>query len=217
MFMQFENTSTDSVDASLVIDSQVRLNVHHTAGHVDQYGSGVADTLTGTGLGEHFDGRGGADIINAGGGDDTIVFDPADTIDGGLGIDGILLGGPSIDLTGANNPGFQNIEYLDMSDNNSADNLTVDTADMFSWVGDNSLDSLLPDSAKKLVINGDANDHLILDGNDLSNLGPIPANGLTYNPGLLTNPFGDDDNYYLFQNNGLDVYVHEDLFSPPAF
>ena len=200
---------------SLFFDQDVLVNVTHTNAGVSRYGHSGDDVLAGSSLGdETLAGRGGDDQLDAlagadrqlgGDGNDSIVFDSADLeMDGGNGVDTLLLSG-SVDFSQLDQ--LANFEQVDMSGNNSADSLSLTFADVFELVGDNSLDAYVPaNDHKVLVINGDSEDALILNGVDIRNQTAVQT-GIDL--------YGDGTSYALFQDTdlGVDVYVLSDLLS----
>ena len=100
-----------------------------------------------------------------------------------------------------------NVNQLDMADKIAADSLTLTFADVFELVGDNSLDAYVPaNDHKVLVINGDSEDALTLNGVDIRNQTAVQT-GIDL--------YGDGTTYALFQDTdlGVDVYVLSDLLS----
>ena len=200
---------------SLFFDQDVLVNVTHTNAGVSRYGHSGDDVLAGSSLGgETLAGRGGDDQLDAlagadrqlgGDGNDSIVFDSADLeMDGGNGVDTLLLSG-SVDFSQLDQ--LANFEQVDMSGNNSADSLSLTFADVFELVGDNSLDAYVPaNDHKVLVINGDSEDALTLNGVDIRNQTAVQT-GIDL--------YGDGTTYALFQDTdlGVDVYVLSDLLS----
>ena len=87
-----------------------------------------------------------------------------------------------------------------------------------NFVGDNSLDAFLGGTDKKLVIDGDANDVVMLDGIDLSNnsSGTLPS-GVSVT--LPADIFGDGELYVQFfhSGNNVSLYIHESLVDTSGF
>jgi hypothetical protein len=208
-------TGLSEGNISLYFDQDVEVLVTHDNGGSSRYGNSSNNTITGTNQGgETLSGREGNDVLDGGAGsdrllggdgDDTLTFDGADAaLDGGKGVDTLNLSG-NIDLSGLDQ--ISNIEQLDMSGNNTVDVLTVGFADLFDLVGDNSLSGLSTDSeeqGKVVVINGDAEDTLILSGEDVRNQTPTKTD---------IDLYGDGKTYALFQDTslGIDVYVLSSL------
>jgi hypothetical protein len=102
-----------------------------------------------------------------------------------------------------------NIEQINAAGNGTADTMTLTFSDVFDLVGDNSLAAYVTDHAnhsehKVLVVNGDNEDTLVLDGVDVREATPL-ASGIDL--------FGDGNLYALFQDDtlGLDIYVLSSL------
>jgi len=202
-------------EVSLYFDQDLAVIVSHENGGVSRYGNAGDNTLTGTGnSGETISGRAGDDILDGGAGsdiqlggagNDRLIFDAADvTVDGGNGVDTLSLSG-SVDFTGLDN--LSNIEQLDMSGNGTADELTVTFEDLFDLIGDNSLEAYVQSNEHKvIVINGDSEDSLILEGQDVRLQTPTQT-GIDL--------YGDGTTYALFQDTtlGLDVYVLSSLLA----
>jgi hypothetical protein len=111
-----------------------------------------------------------------------------------------------VDLRGVEN--LKNIEILDMSQNGTADTLELNLADVLDIVGDNSLSGYEVESDNKvLVIKGDAEDTVLIDGLDLDLISPDDTD---------VDLFGDGELYYLYQDAGVSVYVHSDLVGSAA-
>ena len=207
----------------VAVDEHVVVEIHQSDGSIDVYGGSGDDQLTGSVStysddlnGEDgddwLDGLGGPDYLNGGDGDDGLVYDSSDiTIDGDAGIDTLLVSG-SIDLSGVNN--IADIEVISMRDNGTSDALTVNTADLFNFVGDNSLEPLLNNGMENMIITGDEGDTVTLNGQLLEMNGQL-SNGLTSDYTEM-DYFDDGELYVRFtDSNGLDVYVHSDLLEPP--
>ncbi|MDA0977632.1 MAG: Ig-like domain-containing protein, partial [Proteobacteria bacterium] len=195
----------------------------------DLRGSSGADILVGGAEHDHIVGIGGDDTITgAGGGDYIDAGDGADSIDGGAGFDYIIGGNgvdtlidlsasASIDLSGVTN--LADFEVIDLADGDGNDVLSLGLTDILSFVGDNSLDSILPDGQTKLIINGDSGDVVNLDANTLglaTDFGELDLdNGWSApNDSSELDYFGNGSSYVLFSNGIVDVYVHADMFAP---
>lgn len=228
--------SSYSYQTTVLIDDEMLTEVRSTDGSRTYYGSADADELTpdstkspttamndvlmGRAGNDTLDGGLGSDIINGGAGNDTIILDLADsTIDGGMGFDVLsqLDSNASIDLTGVSN--LQNVESISIKDGDGNDQLTLGALDILGMLGDNSLDTLLPDGRQKFLISADAGDVINIDGNvldeidDLSNL----TGGWSLANGGLASTFGVfTEGYFKLTNGTLDVYIHEDVFQLPV-
>ncbi|MGB2396328.1 MAG: VCBS domain-containing protein [Pseudomonadales bacterium] len=211
-------TGVSDGSVSLFFDQAVTVNVSHSSGGVSRYGDETSNTLTGTNIaGETLVGRAGDDVLDGksgadrqlgGDGNDTMVFDSADTqTDGGNGVDTLLISG-NIDFSQLTNA-TTNIEQLDSAGNGTADIMTLSFSDVFDLVGDNSLAAFVTDHAghsehKVLVVNGDNEDTLIIEGVDVRDTTPV-SSGIDL--------FGDGKLYALFQDTtlGVDIYVLSSL------
>ena len=105
-------TSTDGIDTSTTIET-AKLEID---------GTSDSETLTGTAADEVIDAGQGADTVNAGAGDDSIIFDKLDTVDGGEGLDSlVVVGDINIDFS-ALDDNISNIEQVTLGD--GAQNIT---------------------------------------------------------------------------------------------
>ncbi len=211
-------TGVSDGSVSLFFDQAVSVNVTHSSGAISRYGDETDDTLSGTDkAGETLFGRAGDDMLDGkagadrqlgGDGNDSIVYDSTDIqTDGGRGVDTLMVSG-SIDFSQLTNPAT-NIEQINAAGNGTADTMTLTFSDVFDLVGDNSLAAYVTDHVnhsehKVLVINGDNEDTLVLEGVDVREATPL-ASGIDL--------FGDGNLYALFQDDtlGLDIYVLSSL------
>ena len=128
------------------------------------------DTINGTDADEYIDGSSGSDDINAFDGNDTIVFDINDTIDGGTGYDILDMTG-DIDL-GTVISNIDNIEELNM-ENTTSDTLDVNLDDLIDMNDDNEL-VIKGDNGDTINLSEDADDWVrsenstIIDGQDFT-------------------------------------------------
>ena len=116
-------------------------------------GTASAETVDGTSADEVIDAKEGADTINAGAGDDNIVLDVNDTsIDGGEGLDTLLISdGMDIDLS-ALDDNISNIEVIDLGE--GSQNITsLSIEDVLN----------ITDTDNILRIDGDDSDTIDLD------------------------------------------------------
>ncbi|MEY4440334.1 MAG: hypothetical protein RIQ36_1798, partial [Pseudomonadota bacterium] len=127
---------------------------------------------------EEFDGRGGADTINAGPGSDKVVFDPEDVVDGGTGIDSLVIKTTSLDLRTLT-PQVSNLEVLDLASDTQANEVFLTKA---------FVDAMAVNASEPLRIEGGSTDVLRLANNASDPLVPIwyrepsldkPTNGST--------------------------------------
>jgi len=213
-------TQVSHLGQSLLFDESIFVVVHQSNGGKSLFGTDSGETLTGTDFGESIYGREGDDVIDAlagvdqnfgGDGSDSIVFDANDSlVDGGLGIDTLLVTG-SIDLSNLNGLGagapLANMEIISMAGNESADALNLDMADMLDWVGDNSLDALVGENNYRVfVVRGDADDQLSLDGVDITLLQATQSD---------IDLFGEGELFTLYRDDalGIDLYVSQAMLA----
>ncbi|MDE0759273.1 MAG: hypothetical protein OSB45_14020, partial [Pseudomonadales bacterium] len=174
----FSEVSEDNV--SLYFDQNTSVYVYENDAGVSIYGNSENDLLVGTENSETLSGRAGNDQLDAGGGadrqlggdgNDHIKYDGLDSlIDGGRGVDTATITG-NVDLSGVDN--LENFEILNMSDNGTADTIELNLSDVLDIVGDNSLSGYEIESDNKvLVIKGDAEDTVLIDGPDLDLISP---------------------------------------------
>jgi len=197
-----------------------------SASKVDQLGTSGSDILVGSsandtivaGSGDDtLSGAGGSDVLYGGAGADSFIItaDNIDAlsagvaagqlarIDGGSGIDSIVLSGSGLelDLGAIANPGsgsspIASIERVDLA--GSGDNtLVLEVQDVLDMAGMNSFsnasgwtdgsydlaagDSTAPERRHQLVVDGDSGDVLALDDSEhWSSAGTVTYNGLTY-------------------------------------
>ena len=202
-------TRVEDSDHALLVDESVRLEVTRLDGSVGIFGGSAGETITGTALADHLTGRGGADTIDAGAGDDIIDYDAGDVLlDGGLGIDTAFLSGPDLDLRYGNN--LDGIEILDLS-NGVADVLEINIRDILDIVTDNGLESVIANGLTKLIITGDADDQIILNGVNLSDI----TDGLAHdmNSDFIAKPNAIGTGFISFTDvtGKLELLVHESL------
>ena len=207
-----EFTKVSDGSLALYVDQFVRLEITAGDGARTTFGGSAGETLSGTPLDDFLDGRLGADTLLGGDSDDTLVYDPADTlIDGGSGIDTLLfLKGADVDLGFTEN--LTGLEKIDLR-NGNADTLDFDIRDVLDIVTDNDLESLLPDSTTKLVVDGEVGDTVILNGVDLSNI--VSLNDGMDSSFVAADALGDGELYVSFFDvtGKIQVLVHEDLVS----
>jgi len=122
------------------------------------------DRLVGTSGVDIIDGQGGADVINAGAGNDRVTISDSNfkEIDGGGGQDTVILDGAfNLDITSLTNGALTGFEHFDM-DNGLANTLDLDFGSVID-IGE-AIDQILGE-ADALVISGDTNDTVNLNGN----------------------------------------------------
>lgn len=228
-YLRLEQNSTSTGTTSVYIDNQMSAEVIRLDGSKDIYGSAgdddissggdiVAtandDVIDGRDGNDFIDGLGGDDSLFGGHGNDTIVRDIADTgiVDGGDGFDTLLDDSPgaTINLNGVAN--LQNFERVDMADGDGNDLLSIDLAGLGNIIGDNSLESLLPDGQLKFIVDGDAGDQFNLSGIGVhsTSIAALGAAGWVTN-GAELDYLGTGTNYLKLTNGAIDIYVHEDV------
>lgn len=230
-FIWLQQNSTSTGTTSVYIDSQISAEVQRLDGSKDVYGSAGDDdiqaggdivptanddVIDGRDGNDFIDGGAGNDLLFGGHGNDTIVYDPVDTgtVDGGIGFDTLLdtTPGATINLNGVGN--LTNFERVDMRDGDGSDSLALDVAGLTGLIGDNSLESLLPDGQLKFVVDGDAGDQFNLSGVNVhsTDIATLAASGWVTN-GVEADYLGQGaGNHYLkLTNGGLDIFVHEDV------
>ena len=206
-------------DVSVLIPKSIVLEVNRIDASLDVYGSAGNDAITGSDAddllngnagNDILDGRFGADRLFGGSGDDVLIDDRADlSIDGGSGVDTLLFTG-TLDLGNVDN--LTGIEVIDMTGAGS-DTLQLDLADIFALATDNGLDDLLSDGKVKLMVNGDEDDKVSLNGvgnlragNDISS--GLIAQGITQ--GDLVTLQGED--YLPFTKADITLLISTDLY-----
>ena len=123
------------------------------AGNDTLIGGAGNDTINGGADDDTIDGGAGADTIDGGTGNDTIVFDAADlVINGGDGIDTLLITDTSIDFGSFNSSVLDNFEVFDMTDGSAQSLTNLSTSDVID----------VTDSSNKLFVNGDNTDTVSL-------------------------------------------------------
>lgn len=230
-FIWLEQDSTSTGTTSVYFGDQISAEVQRLDGSKDIYGgagdddiqsggdivpTANDDVIDGRDGNDHIDGGLGDDVLSGGHGNDTIVYDTADTgaIDGGEGFDTLLdtTPGATINLNGVTN--LMNFERVDMKDGDGSDSLSLDVAGLGNIIGDNSLESILPDGQLKFVVDGDAGDQFNLSGVSVhsTDVATLAAAGWVTN-GVEADYLGQGSgNHYLkLTNGGIDVFVHEDL------
>jgi len=113
----------------------------------------------------------GADIFDGGEGDDLMVISGSEfiSIDGGIGNDTLLLNdGINLDFTDTNIGSIDNIETIDLGEGDSGNILTLTASAV----------EALTDQDDVLIIDGDVNDSVIMEGASL--VGSSVINGMSY-------------------------------------
>ncbi len=160
-------------------------------------GTNNDDTFTGSAVDEHFEGLGGTDIINAGGGNDMIfasLLDGDDQYNGDDGIDTLFFGsgfsaGVTVNLTGNSSTGTQ------------SGNDTVSTIE--NVTGGNGNDVITGDSLQNILFGLFGND--VLNGMDGADILSGGAGNDTINGGLgFDRAEGGSGNDVLYGEGGTD-------------
>ena len=142
---------------SIENDSKDAITVHVTTEAKTIEGTEHTNDIKGTDADEHIDGKGGADVIHAGAGDDTIVFNGTEkSIDGGTGNDTLIMNNDTIDLEDIlNHTEIKNIENIDLT-NNHTQEMNINLDDILD----------ITDENHELKIFGDSTDKVVLEGGD---------------------------------------------------
>ncbi len=164
----------------------------NTNGIIDFEGTSGADALTGNVFDNHLvamqgddtlDGQGGNDVYRAGAGDDTLIYDAADTtkVDGGAGLDTLQLSGSGevVDLTSINNLIHEGIEVVDITGTGN-NTLTLGLSDVFDLSTEiNTFGAV--DTPNTLIVQGNTGDVLNIEtGAGWQALGTINVGGEVY-------------------------------------
>ncbi|MBC2733979.1 MAG: cadherin-like domain-containing protein, partial [Desulfobacteraceae bacterium] len=149
------------------------------------------DTLVGGDGSDTLDGGAGADIVDGGRGADSIVFDENDThIDGGTGLDTLLISNEVLDFSALSDGTIENIEKLDL---NSAD------AQSISLSLDDVLD--MTDANHVLEVTGGEGDEITFAGVQ------GPGADWTYNGGGLFTHINGIDQVQIVSTDDPDNHV----------
>ncbi|MEO1198792.1 MAG: Ig-like domain-containing protein [Pseudomonadota bacterium] len=174
------NTLNDA-GSSFLIFGEDYSGVVTTQGGALFTGTAAAENIIGSTTNDTLIGKGGADVIRSGAGDDRIVIADAAfrQVDGGTGLDTLELeGGMNLNLENIGNLAIRSIERIDMnaSDNNT---LTLSLEDVFDL--SDSFDSSVTATANlnRIRIDGSAGD--TLDLNDAPAGHPADGGGWTNN------------------------------------
>lgn len=155
----------DIFSTSMVADEGYVIYGGDFFGDVDSVGTAGADTLVGTADNDILDGGdGGADVLIGGAGDDRLIIGDANfaRIDGGGGQDTLFIDNMfNLDFREISNGLVTGIEHLNM-DNGLANMLDIDFSSVLD-IGE-AIDQLVGE-ANMLVISGDDQDTVNLDGN----------------------------------------------------
>ena len=145
---------------------------------VTAQGTAAADNFTGNAGDDSFTDIATNDVVRGGAGNDTISITALDfaAIDGGTGVDTLVLGGAglALDLTGAGNAGVDSVEVFDLS-GTGANSLVLDAQAVFDVTEERE------GGAASLDVLGDADDRVDLSGSNFALTGTAAEDGVTYN------------------------------------
>ncbi len=145
---------------------------------VTAQGIAAADNFTGNAGDDSFTDIATNDVVRGGAGNDTISITALDfaAIDGGTGVDTLVLGGAglALDLTGAGNAGVDSVELFDLS-GTSANSLVLDAQAVFDVTEERE------GGMASLDVLGDADDRVDLSGSSFALTGTAAEDGVTYN------------------------------------
>jgi hypothetical protein len=135
--------------------------------------------------------------------DDTLFADTSSLGDAdGLGIEGY------VDLTNVDT--LSNFEVIEL-DNEFPTALEPGAANTLNFIVDNSLDSILSDGSKDIIIEGTPDGTVIPDGQDLGDIvGSSMPVGIT-SDFSGADYFSNDESYIKFTTTNLDLYIHDNL------
>ena len=144
---------------------------------VTTQGTAAADNFTGNAGDDSFTAIATDDVVRGGAGDDTISITALDfaAIDGGTGVDTLVLNGAglSLDLTGAGHAGVGSVEVFDLS-GTGTNTLVLDAQAVFDVTEERE------SGVASLDVLGDADDRVDLSGSSFALTGTVTEDGTTY-------------------------------------